>query len=270
MKTWKFLVTSFCLIAAFLFASVFECNQVDALYYNANDNKLLSYDVSRKNNKLSLSVQYQNGIVGLTTYICDKNVATAENCKNKSITVYNDPNISDENPIINGGSQVQIYNPTYNSHTDGKPLSSYNDAIDSEGKSMSTYRIAVYAKFCIVASVSGDTCYNSETQYRSIAFETFDLDHALTTSGQVNETLAQVLNLVNNIFIPILWLALGVFLIVKGIMLSMDIVKSADEPDVRKKKVGGLVWLIIGVFIGYAVTILASYFMSMLGYGGYF
>ena len=270
MKIGKFLFTSFCLIASFLFASVFECQKVDAIYYNSNDNKLLSYDVSRKNNKVSLSVQYQNGIVGLATYICDKNVATADNCKKNYITKYTVPWVNASSPQINQYDEIGVYNVTYESHTDGKPLSSYNDTIDAEGKSVSTYRIAVYAQFCVVATNDRKSCYNAEPEARVISFEMFDLDQTFTNSSEVNETLAKGLNIVNNVFIPILWIALGVFLIVKGILLGMDIVKSADEPDVRKKKIGGLVWLIIGVFIGYAVTILASYFMSMLGYGGYF
>ena len=273
MKIGKFLVTSFCLIASFLFASVFSCQKVDAIYYEASENKLLSYDVSRNNNKLTLSVQYQNGIVGLTTYICDNNTSSAQNCKSNYITKFVEGTFSSESPLINDSNEVRVFNPVYTTHSDGKPLNSYSDTIDSEGKSLSTYKIAVFAQFCIVAAKDDNgvtSCYNAEQQERPITFESFSLDQGITTSNEVNETLAKVLNVVNNIFIPILWGALGIFLIVKGILLGMDIVKSADDPDTRRRKVGGLVWLIIGVFIGYAVTILASYFMSMFGYGGYF
>lgn len=268
MKIGKFLVTSFCLIASFLFASVFSCQKVDAIYYEASENKLLSYDVSRINNKLTLSVQYQNGILGLTTYICDNNTSSAQNCKSNYITKF----VGDTPQFNPSNNEVAVYNQVHITHSEGKPLNSYSDTIDSEGKSLSTYKIAVFAQFCIVATVdkNNPSCYNAEQQERPITFESFSLDQGITTSNEVNETLAKVLNVVNNIFIPILWGALGIFLIVKGILLGMDIVKSADDPDTRRRKVGGLVWLIIGVFIGYAVTILASYFMSMFGYGGYF
>ena len=53
-------------------------------------------------------------------------------------------------------------------------------------------------------------------------------------------------------------------------MLAIDIVKASDEADVRQKKISGLVWLIIGVFAGYAITIAAHAVMNMLGYGGIF
>ena len=79
-----------------------------------------------------------------------------------------------------------------------------------------------------------------------------------------------MLNIVNNIVIPILWVILGILLIVRGVMLGIDIVKSADEPEVRKKKVSGLIWLFIGIFVAYVITIVASVVMSMLGYGGIF
>ena len=53
-------------------------------------------------------------------------------------------------------------------------------------------------------------------------------------------------------------------------MLGIDIVKSVDEPEVRKKKVSGLIWLFIGIFAAYTITIIASVVMSMFGYGGIF
>jgi hypothetical protein len=53
-------------------------------------------------------------------------------------------------------------------------------------------------------------------------------------------------------------------------MLSIDIVKASDEAEVRQSKIKGLTWLIIGVLAGYAITIGASWVMTLLGYGGIF
>ena len=48
------------------------------------------------------------------------------------------------------------------------------------------------------------------------------------------------------------------FLVVKGALLGVQIVKAADEPQVRQEKIGSLKWLIIGVAIAYAVTAVAN------------
>ena len=51
---------------------------------------------------------------------------------------------------------------------------------------------------------------------------------------------------------------LGLFLVVKGAILGMQIVKAADEPQVRQEKIGSLKWLVIVVAIAYGVTGIAN------------
>ena len=50
----------------------------------------------------------------------------------------------------------------------------------------------------------------------------------------------------------------------------MDIVKASDDPELRRRKISGLVWLFIGIFVGYVITITASIVMGYFGYGGLF
>ena len=52
----------------------------------------------------------------------------------------------------------------------------------------------------------------------------------------------------------IIYIVLGLFLVVKGAILGMQIVKAADEPQVRQEKIASLKWLVIGIAIAYGVA----------------
>ena len=64
----------------------------------------------------------------------------------------------------------------------------------------------------------------------------------------------KVSDIVMSIVMPVLYAVIGVFLVVKGAILGFQIVKAADEPQVRQEKIGALKWLVIGVAIAYAAT----------------
>ena len=54
------------------------------------------------------------------------------------------------------------------------------------------------------------------------------------TNDGLNSVWALVDSIVNDTIIPILYAVLGLFLVVKGALLGMQIVKAADEPQVRQ------------------------------------
>ena len=83
-----------------------------------------------------------------------------------------------------------------------------------------------------------------------------DLAGSLTDSN-AKEAMAMVKSVVKTIT-TIIYIVLGLFLVVKGALIGMQIVKAADEPQVRQEKISSLKWLVIGVAVAYAVTIAAD------------
>jgi len=83
-----------------------------------------------------------------------------------------------------------------------------------------------------------------------------DVNDTLTNS-QAHAVMEKVEEIVGTIC-TIIYIVLGLFLVVKGALIGMQIVKAADEPQVRQEKIGSLKWLVIGVAIAYAVTFAAD------------
>lgn len=92
--------------------------------------------------------------------------------------------------------------------------------------------------------------------------------NGITVSGSAdtsgfNTVLQQVANIGQTILV-VIYVVLGVFLIIKGAILGMQIVKAADEPQVRQEKIGALKWLVIGVAIGYGVAGIANILIGVI------
>ena len=84
-----------------------------------------------------------------------------------------------------------------------------------------------------------------------------------TLSGSINDFMEGVEDVVQ-IVLNVIYVVLGLFLIVKGAILGLQIVKAADEPQVRQEKISSLKWLVIGVLIAYVVVIAANVLTSTL------
>ena len=83
------------------------------------------------------------------------------------------------------------------------------------------------------------------------------------TNGDIDSLLEILDGIVDNTILPIIYVVLGLFLVVKGALLGVQIVKAADEPQVRQEKINSLKWLVIGVAVTFAVVIAAD---VVLGY----
>lgn len=84
---------------------------------------------------------------------------------------------------------------------------------------------------------------------------------SVDTSGISDSGLAGAmtrLGEIAQIILNIIYIVLALFLIIKGAILGMQIVKAADEPQVRQEKIGSLKWLVIGVAIAYGVAGVAN------------
>ena len=92
------------------------------------------------------------------------------------------------------------------------------------------------------------------------------VDLKLNICNFINDALAKVRLIVTETVMPIIYAVLFLFLIVKGALLGVQIVKAADEPQVRQEKIGSLKWLVIGCAIAFVVTyiaqILINYFLT--------
>ena len=280
MKKGKEIFKIFSIFASFIFFLFISTSKVEAIY-NVELNKVLEYKVDRANGVVTLSLQYQYGIKDLEIFICSLNSgeqSCAPNANNATAhgsatkTIYVDSQLNEGQFSINRYNDLDTYsngvgysgNPYY-----GKKINEYTDIYNSEGKLDNNYTIMVKASFCTTRNAAKDDCL-AWTNKRIILKDNFNLQTGLTNSAEFNTTLYKALNITNSIVIPVLWVILFVLLIVRGIMLAIDIVKSSDEPEIRKKKINGMIWLVVGVLLGYAVTISASIVMEMFGYGGLF
>ena len=265
------------LFVAFVFMLFLSCvSKVNAEFYDQSKNKIVedSIHLDRSKGIIKFNVEYQNGIKDLKVYICED----SNNCSdghNKTKYVASDLTT----PRINPANKATVYEFVVNNDTPdhGEALTEYTDEHGPDGKPNNIYYMKVVATFCVArgASEANPTQQECKTWDTSPGFYTWgkevDLDNGgITGDSKINATLARILNIVNTIVIPILWAVLAVILVVRGIMLGMDIVKSADEAEVRKKKIQGLIWLFIGVGVGYAVTIIANIVIGMFGFGGIF
>lgn len=273
MKFGKKIRSIMCLFATFIFVVVFSCSNVKAAYYDPSLNGVNenSIEVSRRNGTLKFTINYQNGISGVEAYICEStNKCMTTGYKTKFVDLEID---TIEEALINPSEQVVSYDAEfsdpYDDHGKSERLESYVDKHNAEGKIDNRYHLYIKANFCITRLEDKSGCLTWDKNAYIYHVE-FDLESGITSDGTLNETLEKFLTIVNNYVIPIMWVAMGVLLIVRGIMLGMDIVKSADESEVRAKKISGLVWLFIGVGVGYAVTIAAHIVMDMFGFGGLF
>lgn len=84
-----------------------------------------------------------------------------------------------------------------------------------------------------------------------------------TNVGEFNDLLAKIAE-VAQLLLYVIYFALGLLLVIKGALLGMQIVKAADEPQVRQEKIGSLKWLVIGVAIAYGISLVAQVLVSWM------
>ena len=88
-----------------------------------------------------------------------------------------------------------------------------------------------------------------------------------TATSVGDSDLQLLIDKVSNIVqiaLNVIYIVLGLVLVIKGALLGVQIVKAADEPQVRQEKIGSLKWLVIGVIIGYGVAGVANIVLKVV------
>lgn len=186
-----------------------------------------------------IELEYKYGIRKADMYYCIK----GEQC--------DDPNNYYVKNIIDATELMPFKN-------DGTSLAKhiYNIQLDPGFE----YRIRVEAFFGTSNAYSG-----TESIYGSFTVGSVQIadtkDNYINGKGigsvgneHLDGALGKIQVVVNKAILPIIYIVTSLFLIIKGTVLGFQIVKSADEPNVRREKIHGLKWLIIGVAITYAAT----------------
>ena len=139
----------------------------------------------------------------------------------------------------------------------------FNADIDAQ----KPYRLRVEAYFGTSSAYSGTESINgsftvgavqiadTEDEYINDGSESSNLN---IKDSRISKLMEKIKNVVNTIILPIIYAVTGFILVIKGAILGVQIVKSADDPSVRREKIGALKWLIIGVAITYAAASLVG------------
>lgn len=262
-------------IISLLFVFLTSNTNVDAAY-NRDSNKL-SVAVSKES--VEISVAYQRGLD--TTYPeyywCK--ISEGEDASK----VINDATCNPEGNAVNyvnasGNANVNFISVADSNSADAN-LTRYKFTIAKENdhvlntlaertngneNNVTKYVLLVRADFCTVRYVDGETysgCKSvDDTKWARLEVDLMELKNnsklgsTETPDEEINEMMDKIKDIVYNVVLPVIWGVLGLFMVVKGSLLGVQIVKAADEPQVRQEKIGSLKWLVIGCAIAFAAS----------------
>lgn len=271
---------SLLLISAFLL-SLFVNDPVSANYNKAKNNAIVSVSKrvvkdgnGKEEDKLNVNVRvtFQRGF--------DKGTALYYICrKDEGATVNSPQDCGEENKILWGASyvgsaytQADLISKEESGKADSNPKTMNFTAETNftlrDTERDNRYVVFVQTIYCTVRSKTGETyngCQywdnNSDTlitekfaKKEFIAKDLIKNNISDIENDELDSVIKKISDVVYDTIMPIIWAVLTVFLVVKGTLLGVQIVKAADEPQVRQEKIGSLKWLVIGV----AVAALAS------------
>lgn len=266
---------SLLLVSAFMMA-IFSASKVSANYDNSKNYITINvgnYKDDDGQTLLSFQVvaKYQRGFSTNAQYmVCKKSdsktILAPADCVDEDIEVgwtsFVTGNASDY--ISKEAASKADANPTTKSFEvkTGVLIDYYNK--------QNSYIIFVEAYFCAVREGTSDSGFGScqywhnskEDQPTDTTIDQFTkreikLGDALSTNYDEIEdeglktVMQKIGEIVSGTVMPIIYAVLGLFLVVKGAILGVQIVKSADEPQVRQEKIGSLKWLVIGVAVAF-------------------
>lgn len=136
------------------------------------------------------------------------------------------------------------------------------------------YRVRVEAYFGTTSGYTGTEAIGGSFMISSVQIADTTDKYIMASANNVKdsrirELLDEIQVITNMIVLPIIYIITTMFLIIRGAILGVQIVKSADNSSVRSEKVGALKWLVIGVAIAYVATtlvgVVSGFFAESLG-----
>lgn len=136
------------------------------------------------------------------------------------------------------------------------------------------YRVRVEAYFGTTSAYTGVEQIGGSFTISSVQIADTDDKYILASSNnvkdpRVRDLLDDIQIITNTVALPIIYIITTMFLVIKGAILGVQIIKSADNSSIRSEKIGALKWLVIGVAIAYAATtlvgIVSGFFKETLG-----
>ena len=198
-----------------------------------------------------VSIKYKYGLRKAEVFYCEK----GNDCDNNIYSVITMLEANATNTYKNNEQNLATYTYSINNLEKGKQ-----------------YKVKVRAYVATSKNYTGSenvtgspiiTSFQTETDEASVTKKTSSNKGEIADEG-INGLMDKLTNIVNTVIIPIIYIVTGLVLVIKGALLGVQIVKSADEPELRLQKVHSLKWLVIGVVITYAATsvvgILTGYF----------
>lgn len=269
------------------FLCIFAC--FFAMLLVAKTNVSANYDSSKNYTRISVNkdnvtiqITYQRGFESIAGSNSDSYSASYIWCESDA----NFSNFSDErcsegtlvrfveasgnranSYIAKGASEYVDNHPTTVTFTVSKENDSF--LANSSSANEKYYIIYVTTYFCTVRdglNQDGEytSCYsydlNKEKVITKVKVVGNDLINSSTdisndiSDPELRGVMEKITDIAYNIILPVIWGLLGVFLVIKGSILGIQIVKAADEPQIRQEKVKSLKWLVIGVAIAYGAT----------------
>jgi len=276
-------------IFSFLFVSMFFMALASSRSVSANYDDSKNYVSIRAakgdGNKLELkiSITYQRGF--------DKEGTKYTVCHVKGSGTIDDPSqcgsgendafrtvVIEANVSNSLGATSSYISPEDASIADKKPTTqeftvTVSDiTVDSTTK-YNSYVVIVDTLFCAVRKPASQGGVYNDCQYwhnpstvgkTRYTIKTFSIEDALNFNNTKIEdeglktVMEKISGVVYGTVMPIIYAILGLFLVVRGAILGIQIVKSADEPQVRQEKVGAIKWLVIGVAVAFLAAGLVS------------
>ena len=196
-----------------------------------------------KNGKVEL--EYKYGLRKVDIYYCIK----GEECDNQN---YQFKNIMESN-------ESEPYKG------DGSVMTKYEFFVSLEEGN--EYRVRVEAYFGTSNAYTGTETINGAFTIGSVQIlDTKDQyiggrgagDTGNISDSRIRGLMDTIITIVNKVVLPVIYAVTSLYLVVKGTLLGVQIVKSADDFVTRREKIGALKWLVVGVAVTYAATTLVG------------